>query len=89
MKNHSRNTGVSVVRRLLAALSLFLSIVVVSQVRVASQFVMRAQDPGVRGGPAGAGDALPRLTAGQTEYFTADATTSPKRKPSRTVSDRT
>jgi CxxC motif-containing protein (DUF1111 family) len=70
MENQSRNTGVSV-RRLAAALSLFLSLLVVSQVRVASQFVMRAQDPGVRGGPAGAGDALSGLTAGQTEYFTA------------------
>src|SRR5436190_5571816 len=71
MMNQSRNTGVSGVRRLIAVFSLFLSFLVVSQVRIASQFVMRAQDPGVRGGPAGAGDALAGLTAGQTEYFTA------------------
>jgi CxxC motif-containing protein (DUF1111 family) len=41
------------------------------QVRLASQTVTRAQDPGVRAGAAGAGGALNGLTTGQQEYFLA------------------
>jgi CxxC motif-containing protein (DUF1111 family) len=85
----SRNTGVPVMRRVVAALSLFLSLVVVNQVRVASQngtpqigtpdvgtpqFGTRAQDPGVRTGAAGAGGSLGGLSPGQAEYFTAGQT---------------
>jgi CxxC motif-containing protein (DUF1111 family) len=71
---------VSGVRGVATSLSLcvaFVSIgVVASQVRIASQTatVTRAQDPGVRGGASAAGAALPGLSSGQLEYFTAGQT---------------
>jgi CxxC motif-containing protein (DUF1111 family) len=75
MEVQSRCTGVPGARRVVTSLSLVASFVVIgvvaSQVRIASQSVMRAQDPGVRGGAAGAGAAIVGLTPGQQEYFTA------------------
>jgi CxxC motif-containing protein (DUF1111 family) len=80
MKPHPRSTGVSGVRRAVTSLSLFVSFVAIgvvgSQVKIASQTpgVARAQDPGVRLGPPGAGGAVGGLTTGQAEYFAAGQT---------------
>jgi len=69
---------VSGVFRVATSLSFLASLVLIglvaSQVRIASQSLTRAQDPGVRAGAAGAGGAVPGLTAGQLEYFEAGHT---------------
>jgi CxxC motif-containing protein (DUF1111 family) len=41
------------------------------QVEISSATATKAVDPGVRGGPAGAGGAIDGLTPHETEYFTA------------------
>ena len=58
-------------RSLSMALALATVSVLVFQVRIASQTTTptQAKDPGVRGGPAGAGSPLPGLVGYQAEYF--------------------
>jgi len=75
MENQSRSTGVSTARRIVTSLSLFVSFVAIgivgSQVRIASQGVTQAKDPGVRPGAASAGGVIAGLSQGQTDVFTA------------------
>src|SRR4051812_29864910 len=73
LSRHFMATGAAMARRfspptsaivVSAGIALF-----VFQVKIASQSAFVAHDPGVRGGPAGAGEPLPGLSPQELDYF--------------------